>query len=632
MTSCQPCKLEFSVDYVRELYHAHQTHYSKVIAKTVGLVPWMQSQLSFNTDYIPEMVFALLNPEKSAICGDGKKRRFRNINIGWLGCGNRSCQSCISESIEKSKMTNLQRYGVENPMQNAVVKDKCVESNKGNVLQRIEKTKRTNLDRYGVDHYWKTKEGQDKRRASMLSRYGVENPSSSLDIRDKRNKTFDERFNGHPMKNQKIKDDLLRYFQETYNTHNPSCLPEVRARAKQTMKDRYGVEHALLSDEFKIKSNQTMQSRYGVDSVMHDPVFKDKAVDNKKQCFFNGLIDRNRNLVTPLFSLDQYVGVGNEYPWQCNVCGLRFVDHLDDGWVPRCTKCHPVVKSQGEQQLYEYIKTITNENVIRNSRSIISPLELDIYLPDKQLAIEFNGVYHHSEISGRKPANYHLEKYQLCRDTGIRLVQIFDVEWYKKQQIVKSKLSHLLGLSTKIYARKCDLREINSSIKSSFLDANHMQGDCVSTINYGLFFQGELVAVMTFGSNRFSKKSDWELIRYCTKNNTTVIGGASKLLHRFETALNSPSMISYCDLRYGTGGMYESLGFTKISKSSPNYWYHSDNRNLESRIKYQKHKLHKILSNFDPEKTEWNNMQAHGYDRIWDCGSLVFLKNAQDRP
>jgi hypothetical protein len=136
---------------------------------------------------------------------------------------------------------------------------------------------------------------------------------------------------------------------------------------------------------------------------------------------------------------------------------------------------------------------------------------------------------------------------------------------------------------------------------------------------------------MNFGKPRFNKKYDWELLRYCTKKYTTVVGGASRLFDFFKRNY-AGSIISYCDLRYSTGQLYQLLKMKLLHQSAPNYFYTKDCIVLESRNKYQKHKLVKLLSNFDPNLTEAQNMFNNGYRRIWDCGNLVYVFDNTTQP
>lgn len=154
---------------------------------------------------------------------------------------------------------------------------------------------------------------------------------------------------------------------------------------------------------------------------------------------------------------------------------------------------------------------------------------------------------------------------------------------------------------------------------------NHIQGGVHSSINLGLYYDDELISLMTFSKPRFNKKYEWELVRFCNKIGYHVPGAASRLLKHFERQYNPKSIISYADRRWSKGNLYSKIGFKQVSTSKPNYWYIVDGE-LESRVKYQKHKLNSILEHFDSSKSEWENMKDNGYNRIFDCGNLVFLK------
>ena len=272
------------------------------------------------------------------------------------------------------------------------------------------------------------------------------------------------------------------------------------------------------------------------------------------------------------------------------------------------------------------MQSINPLDVILNTRSIIYPQELDIYIPEKKIAIEFDGLYWHSEEE-KPDKNYHLNKTLSCEKQGIHLIHIFENEWLTKQEIVKSRLKNLLGVYDKtIYARKCQIKEIDSKISKEFQEENHIQGAVNSKVNLGLYYKNELISLMTFGKCRFDKHHEWELLRFCNKLGYHVPGAASKLLKHFEENYKPTSLVSYADRRWSQGKVYEKLGFTFSHASSPNYWYWKNPELLESRIKYQKHKLKDLLENFDESKTEVENMKANGYNRIFDCGNLVYEK------
>lgn len=272
------------------------------------------------------------------------------------------------------------------------------------------------------------------------------------------------------------------------------------------------------------------------------------------------------------------------------------------------------------------------EGCKRNDRELIRPLELDI-LHDN-FAIEYNGLMWHSSgnskfsmfnLKDSEVKSKHLIKTKLCEEKNIQLFHIFENEWIQKKPIWESVINSKLGKTEKIYARKCEVKEINST--SSFEDENHLQGRGNSSIKLGLFYGEDMVSIMTFGKSRFNKSYDYELIRYCSKLNTTVVGGASKLLKHFERNFKPKSLISYANRRWSQGGVYEKLGFDFLYNTQPNYFYFREGQmNLYSRNKFQKHKLPKLLNNFNPELTETENMYNNGYRKIYDSGNKVYVK------
>ncbi len=274
-----------------------------------------------------------------------------------------------------------------------------------------------------------------------------------------------------------------------------------------------------------------------------------------------------------------------------------------------------------EKEVLDFIKSLTG-NVEENTKKIIPPFELDIYIPDFSLAIEYNGDYWHSEEY--KPKDYHINKTNMCKARGIQLIQIFEHQWLEKSEIFKSVIANKLGFSDKIYARKCKVVELKDC--KEFLETNHLQGNCPSSIKLGLTYNDELVSLMTFGKPRFNKSYEYELIRFCNKLNTSVVGGASKLLKYFETKYKPKSLVSYANLQWSDGGLYNQLGFTYSDTSTPNYWWIRNNK-LLNRYQCQKHKLKDLLGDkFNPDLSEKDNMENNGYSRLFDCGNIIFTK------
>lgn len=287
-----------------------------------------------------------------------------------------------------------------------------------------------------------------------------------------------------------------------------------------------------------------------------------------------------------------------------------------------CGICYPPpTKSQAELELLEYVRSITSEMVISGNRSLIFPLELDIYIPTLQIAIEYCGLWWHSELAG-KYQSYHITKHDLCANAGARLITVFEDEWINRNEIVKSRLRSIISKSAeKIYARKCELRPISNQIARQFCANHHLQGAGSSRIAYGLYYNTVLVSVMTFTlpsiakGNRVITPSTWELNRFCTIPNTIITGGASRLFRAFTDQHQPNQVISYSDLRWNTGNVYNQLGFKHGGRTPPGYWYFS----LPNLVRTHRFALRKNPKD-DANKTEWENRQDQGYNRIWDCG------------
>lgn len=286
-----------------------------------------------------------------------------------------------------------------------------------------------------------------------------------------------------------------------------------------------------------------------------------------------------------------------------------------------CRFCDVKSNSRGEMEIGNYIENL-GIKIIRNYRSVIYPHEIDIYVPACRLAIEFNGLYWHSELSG-KDKNYHLKKLEKCEESGVTLIQIFEDEWYNSPDIIKSIIKQKLNITyKKIFARKTIVKEIDTKTAKEFIEKNHIGGYHKSSYKYGLFYNDELVSVMTFSKGNTSRKSyDWEIDRFCTKKDYNIVGGASKLFSCFKREVNPETVVTYADRRYGTGTVYKNLGFTFEKSTVPNYWYFKDHL-----IRYHRFGLRKgIYDSDDLYKTEWDNRQIQGWNRIWDCGSNKYV-------
>ena len=482
--------------------------------------------------------------------------------------------------------------------------------------------KKTCLERYGAEHNMQSKKGLAEYSDSIRQKYGTEYTFQNKDIQDKAKATnFKKYGNEIASKAQVIKDKISKANLEK----SESEKAKIQLKARITKLHRYGNENFVNPK----KAKSTCMKRYGVNSVHQLQSYRQKAADvSRKRSYYNILMLDVHDI--PCFSYDEYCKRASDADYmlfKCRKCGNTFLSKHYDGTHKHCQHCYPASNDFEEKEITKFIQTIANVKVIENTRTIISPLELDIYIPEKDIAIEFDGLYWHSENSCKLDANYHLHKTELCEEKGIQLIHVFENEWLTKQPIVKSRIKNLLGVYDKtVFARKCTVKEVDSVVSRQFQDENHIQGAVNAKVNLGLFFNEELISLMTFGKCRFDKKHEWELLRFCNKLGYHVPGGAGKLLKHFERNFHPKSLVSYADRRWSKGKLYEALGFKLDHISPPNYWYWKNIENLQSRIKFQKHKLKNLLEKFDESKSEVENMKDNGYHRIYDCGNLVFEK------
>lgn len=383
---------------------------------------------------------------------------------------------------------------------------------------------------------------------------------------------------------------------------------------KESYIKKYGVDHPLKSEEIKLKQKNTIYGKYG-DWFLNTKISRDS------------LHKKYNEITTTIFDNIKIINInGDIIECNCSVCNnnytikrgilrYRYVNNINP-----CVLCNPILgeRSIKEKDLSSWINEFVN--VIRKDRSILNGKEIDIFLPDHNIGIEFNGLYYHSNLFVDN--NYHINKSNLANEKGVKLIHIFEDEWVDKKDIIKSIiLNYINKTPNKIYARKCKLMEISKEQSLIFLNENHIQGYSISSKNIGLFYNNELVSLMTFGNRKITGKKQMELIRFCNKLNTNVIGGASKLFNYFVKTYKPESIISYQDNRLFNGNLYEKLGFKQIRISEPSYYY-VINKKREYRYNWRKDVLVKL--GFDSNKTEKEIMEELGYPRIYDCGTKVW--------
>ena len=344
--------------------------------------------------------------------------------------------------------------------------------------------------------------------------------------------------------------------------------------------------------------------------------------------FFN-LSDERFRAISDEFSyqyevLETYIKDEEQwYKLRCRDCGTEIekpskILKLGGGGRFKCPNmgCPSRYRSRPERELGDFIESLGFE-CKHNTRELLGGREIDLYIPEKKLAIEVDGVYYHN---GRDNSY----KWGKCQEKGVRLIQILDIEWYQKQDKIKSYIKSQLGVFDKrIYARECEVKEIPEYLYKDFSEKNHLQLYAPALIRVGLYHKGGLVQVMSFAKPRYNKDCEWELLRESSLIGTNVIGGKSKLLKYFIRNYKPSSILSYCSKSKFSGISYLKCGFKLTKDTGSGYMYYKDGV-LYNRVSFQKHKLKDKLENFNPNLTEFENMSNNGYWRIYNYGNLVF--------
>lgn len=309
----------------------------------------------------------------------------------------------------------------------------------------------------------------------------------------------------------------------------------------------------------------------------------------------------------------------------CPVCGKKYARTYNVDNHGGCLKCY-ANKSTAEDEIFSFIKDIYNGEVSQRNRSILESKELDIYIPELKLGIEYNGLYWHSEAN--KDKNSHLQKLEMCNKKGIRLIQIFEDEYISRKDIVLSKIRHLIGCENpnKIYGRKCTVSEIDFHTARDFLENNHIQGSVRSTVYLGAYYNGTLVGVMSF--KKENKEGHWELTRFASIIGYTCCGVGGKLFKYFKTHYNPNEVKSFADRRWTINeekNIYLELGFKKVYYTYPDYkYFFRDNGKRYHKFSFRKKILIKKY-NLDENLTETQMTDKINAYKVYDCGLIKYV-------
>lgn len=403
---------------------------------------------------------------------------------------------------------------------------------------------------------------------------------------------------------------------------------------KATCLKKYGVEFASRGQEVKDKFKKTCEERYGVDSYSKSDEFKERRVKINEEKVKTAL----GHYGVPHY---KQVGLSKEYLHAIESKqsflnffeSLRPVDTAEEAakrlgcpsyliyyWIKKYGLEDNIKRrthvSSGENDICSFLSELGVAYRKSDRESLGNGQEIDIYCPKFHIGIEFNGVYWHSELF--KSKKYHFEKTILAASRGIRLIHVYENEWNFNKEKIKEFLRIIFGkVEKRIYARKCEIREITNKEARPFNEKTHLQGHRNAQVTCGLFYEGELVQLMSFSKTKYNKnlKGDncWEIIRGCPGSNNIVVGGVGKLFSYFVKKYAPDQVFSYCDFNKFDGKSYEAIGMKFVGYTGPDKSYVT----LGSVIKRNPKKYKENVKNSETA--------------IWGAGSKKYLWKAPDK-
>ena len=451
-----------------------------------------------------------------------------------------------------------------------------------------------------------TEETKEKMRSTFkknsLEKYGVDHPMKDKATCHRIMEAYKEKHGTYPINSEKAKRNRIRSMLEKYGTTDMLSIGIDKI---------YGSRKNLAASRIDLMRNVTIEDRRKkiIQKIKNLKHYELISLDTKnvnikcKRCGTNFTIDRQ------VMNYKIRIGKG--------LC--RYCDYKDNTF-----------RSSGEKEVSDSIRLLYDGEIKNNVR--FGNHEVDIYIPDKRIAIDFNGLYWHTEQFKEK--NYHWMKKHEIEAYNLNFIQIWQDDWENpvKQQIILSRIQSKLGLSKKIYARDTKFSEIDGTAYKKFCDENHLQGHAKASFKFGLLLGSELVEVISFDHprhaiSRTSKDTlgSYELIRLCTKSGYEVVGGFSKLMKHAQEAIPDMKHVkSFIDLDWSSLEMsgYEKVGFKKIRWTDPNYWWCVDGIRM-NRLKFTKKNLMKMFPETDMKKSESEIMHDHDWWRIYGSGNLL---------
>jgi len=445
-----------------------------------------------------------------------------------------------------------------------------------------QKRRESQLLKYGVGNAGGTKESLEKAKTTWLKNLGVDNPFKSETVKNKIKETCLEKYGKTSFLATQSCRESLESYQQTHTE-------EIRAKIESTCIEKYGVSHPRKSAAYMDKFCNDFFVQHGVyyPSQMADHLEKRQATCLTKYGFDHPVKNLEVQEKIRQTCLEKY----GKYP----------------------VNCHGKTESEIKQFIEELGFACNSDRLMLNGK------EVDIYIPNKQIAIEYCGLYWHNEMSPcPRDRKYHFDKYRLLQKQGIRLITIFEDEWLERESVCRSILSSILGVyPQRLYARKCSVSELDPMTAKTFLNANHLQGSSKFQHACGLSYEDKIVAVGAYGKHHRQNQEGIVISRFCTSRDTQIVGGISKLLKFIRGKISNERLITWSDNRWSVGDIYKTLGFKLEAELPPDYSYYKYGSHGK---RQSKQSMQKSQTGCPKEVTERDWCLENGYVRIWDCG------------
>ena len=463
----------------------------------------------------------------------------------------------------KAKETFLKKYGVDNPSKSKEVYDKV---------------RKTNLDRYGVECSAQSEVVKEKIKATNLKKYGVEYSFQAEEVRDKIKATSLERYGvDNPSKSDVIKNRIVESNRKNLGVDYPMQSKDVMDKSRATSFEKYGTEYPNQSEIVKSKIDASTLEHYGVNRACKLDEFKQKIVDTNRERY-----------------------------------GVDYTCLIYSG------------KLKGNDSSYNrsFAELLDINNITYEREFLLQKYSYDFKVGNTLIEIDpsaTHNTYFSPYGDNRIEVNYHRDKTKLAKDNGYSVIHIF--EWddiNKVMQLLKNRVT--------IYDRKCEVRMVSEVDTGNYLDTYHLQGTCRGQkIRLGLYYNNQLVSLMTFGKSRFNKNCEYELLRYCASHN--VVGGAEKLFKYFVDTYKPNSVVSYCDTSKFSGKVYDTLSFEFIKTNKPRkHWYSmKERRHITDGLLLSQGYDRLFKENHGKGTSNEELILARGYLPVYDCGQSTYV-------